>query len=54
MNDPRSLASAIARNRKRLKYRAILRRIFLRTFEYQDSGRGDKAKRVMNRIRDLL
>ena len=53
-----TLLQKIERNRQRQaqlkKYRAILRRIRLRIFDYQDAGKGEKADRVMRRCMKIL
>jgi hypothetical protein len=46
-----SLREAIWVNRRFHKYEAMLRRIRLRTFEYEDAGKLDKAQKVIERIK---
>lgn len=52
------LQQAIARNREKWKkwrkYEAVLRRIRLRIFEYQDAGKMLKAERIMLRCKQIL
>ena len=45
------LRRAIRDNRRFHKYERTLRRIRLRTFEYEDSGKIEKAQRVIERIK---
>ena len=45
-----SLKQAIKDNRRFFKYEKTLRRIRLRFFEYQDSGKSEKAQRVIEKI----
>ena len=55
---PRSLESAIVANRKRvarrIKYRAVCRRLYLNFYEYQDAGKGEKAQRILDRARAMV
>lgn len=47
----KSLRQAIRDNQRFCKYEAMLRRIRLRIFEYEDQGKLDKAQRVIERIK---
>ena len=49
----KSLKQAIWENRRFHKYERLLRRIRLRVFEYEDSGRLTKAERVIARIKTI-
>jgi hypothetical protein len=49
----KSLRRAIRDNQRFHKYEHTLRRIRLRTFEYEDAGRSDKAQRVIERIKRI-
>ena len=47
----KSLKRAIRDNRRFHKYEAMLRRIRLRVFQYEDTGKMEKAQRVIERIK---
>jgi len=47
----KSLRRAIRDNRRFHKYEAMLRRIRLRIFEYEDQGRLEQARRIIDRIK---
>ena len=47
----RSLERAIRNNQRFHKYEAMLRRIRLRIFDYEDQGKLDKVQRVIERIK---
>jgi len=49
----KSLRQAIRDNQRFHKYERMLRRIRLRTFEYEDSGKLEKAQRVIERIKRI-
>ena len=49
----KSLRQAIRDNRRFHKYERMLRHIRLRTFDYEDSGKLEKAKRIIERIKIL-
>lgn len=53
-----NLQDAIERNRRKWarwrKYEAMLRRIRLRVFDYEDSGQSEKAEQVVRRIKKIL
>ena len=48
-----SLHQAIERNRRRHKYRKMVRRLLLVRFEWEDAGETEKYERVLNRARGL-
>ena len=47
----KSLRQAVRDNRRFHKYERLLRRIRLRIFDYEDSGRREKAQRIIARIK---
>ena len=47
----KSLRQAIRDNQRFCKYERTLRRIRLRIFDYEDDGRLDQAKRIIERIK---
>lgn len=49
----KSLRQAIRDNQRFHKYEKLLRRIRLRTFEYEDQGRLEKADRIIARIKTI-
>jgi hypothetical protein len=49
----KSLKQAIRDNRRFHKYEKLLRRIRLCIFDYEDSGRLEKAQRVIQRIKRI-
>ena len=49
----RTLNQAIRDNRRHFKYERLLRRVRLRTFEYEDAGKLDKAQRVVAKIKAI-
>ena len=49
----KSLRQAIRDNQRFCKYEAILRRIRLRIFDYEDAGNLDKAQKVIERIKAI-
>ena len=49
----KSLRQAVRDNQRFHKYERTLRRIRLRTFEYEDMGRSDKAQRIIERIKRI-
>lgn len=49
----KTLKQAIWQNRRFHKYEAMLRRLRLRIFDYEDQGRMDKAQRVIKRIKTI-
>ena len=49
----KSLKQAIRDNRRFQKYERMLRRIRLCVFDYEDSGKLDKAERVIARIKAI-
>ena len=48
------LKQAIQRNRQRWKYRAVLRRLRIRIFDYEDAGKGEKAMKLMKRCERII
>ena len=48
-----SLRQAIRDNQRFHKYEAMLRRIRLRVFDYEDQGKSEKAERVIERIKAI-
>lgn len=48
-----SLRAGIQRNRQFQKYVAMLHRLRLRVFDYQDLGLTDKAERIADRIKGI-
>jgi hypothetical protein len=48
-----SLKQAIWENRRFCKYEAMLRRIRLRIFDYEDQGKLSRAERVIARIKAI-
>ena len=48
-----SLRRSIRDNQRHYKYEAMLRRIRLRIFDYEDSGKLGKAERIMERIKTI-
>jgi hypothetical protein len=46
-----SLRQAIRDNQRFHKYEAMLRRIRLRIFDYEDQGKLEKAQRIIERIK---
>ena len=49
----KSLKRAIWENRRFHKYEAMLRRIRLRIFDYEDAGRLEQAHKVIERIKAI-
>lgn len=49
----KSLRRAIRDNRRFHKYEAMLRRIRLRIFEYEDQGKLDRVERIIARIKAI-
>ena len=49
----KSLQQAIWENRRFCKYEAMLRRIRLHIFDYEDLGKSDKAQKVIARIKAI-
>jgi hypothetical protein len=49
----KSLKQAIRDNRRFRKYERMLRRIRLCIFDYEDSGKLDKAERIIARIKAI-
>ena len=53
-----TLQQSVELNRKKWarwnKYERVLRRIRLRTFEYEDAGKLDKAHRVIDKCKAIL
>ncbi len=49
----KSLKQAIRDNRRFCKYERILRRIRRCIFDYEDSGKLDKAERIIGRIKAI-
>ena len=49
----KSLKQAIRDNQRFFKYERILRRIRLRIFDYEDMGKLDKVKRIIERIKSI-
>lgn len=47
----RTLREAIRDNQRHYKYEQMLRQIRLRIFEYEDSGKIEKAQRVVAKIK---
>ena len=47
------LKRAIRDNQRFWKYERLLRRIRLRTFDYEDAGKLDKARRIIARIKTI-
>jgi hypothetical protein len=49
----KSLRQAVRDNRRFHKYERLLRRIRLRIFDYEDSGRLEKVQRIIARIKAI-
>jgi len=49
----KSLRQAILDNQRFCKYEKLLRRIRLRIFDYDDLGKLDKARRIIERIKAI-
>jgi hypothetical protein len=49
----KSLRRAIRDNQRFHKYEAMLRRIRLRIFDYEDQGRLEQAQRIIERIKAI-
>lgn len=53
-----TLETGIARNRRRVafrnKYRAVLRRLTLKHYDYVDAGKEEKAAKLVARIRKAI
>ena len=49
----KSLRQAIRENRRFCKYEAMLRRIRLRIFDYEDQGKLEKAHRIVEKIKAI-
>jgi len=48
------MKQAIQRNRQRWKYRAVLRRLRIRIFDYEDAGKGEKVTKLMRRMEKII
>ncbi len=49
-----NLQKAINRNRQKQKARRLLHDIRLRTFNYEDAGKTEKAQRIINRCLAII